>query len=206
MCEMSKLSIRLGGSGRPSADSQRVGNGLGAWLQHAETLHEGMLGVLFHELQERVFLSALRVQNFDAMPGRFGQDVFEQRAIFEIDGCVNVARQITGFEIELLQQGRQKLRGIELAEIFPIEVAPINDSPAAQVEQIHGHLRRFGVPGEDVGVVAFGRGDLLALFHFSERAQQIAIAAGLLVALLLRGALHALLQTAREIVASPFEK
>ena len=125
-----------------------------------------MLGVLFHQFEKGVFLPALRIEDFDAVPGRFGQHVLQQRAIFEINRRMDEARQIAGFEIQLLEQRRQEFGGVELLEVLPIEIAPIHNSAAAKVKKIHGHLWRLGVPGEYVCIVALRRCDFLALFHF----------------------------------------
>ncbi len=108
-----------------------------------------------------MFLPALRIQDLHAMPGFFGQDFLEQLAIFEIHRRMDETRQIGGIEIELLQQRRQKFGGIEFVQVLPVKIAAVHHAPAAQVEQIHGHLRRLGVPCEHVGIVAFGRGDFL---------------------------------------------
>ena len=69
--------------------------------------------VLFDQLQKRMFLPALRIQDFHAMPGRFGEDFLQQRAIFEVHRRVDESRQICRIEIKLLQERRQKLRRLE---------------------------------------------------------------------------------------------
>ena len=68
---MSKHSMRFGGSGKSERGFKRFDNGLRAWLQHAESLHERMLRIFFDEFKKRVFLAALRIQDFHAMPGGF---------------------------------------------------------------------------------------------------------------------------------------
>ena len=104
-----------------------------------------------------------------------GEDFLEQRAILEIHGHVNKARQIGCIEVKLLQQGWQEFRRVKFIEIFPVDIAAVDHSSAAQVEEIDRNLRRFGVPGENIGVVALRSGDFLALFHISEGAKKIAI-------------------------------
>ncbi len=52
-------------------------------------------------------------------PGGIREDFLEQRAILEIHGHVDEARQIGCIEIKLLQQRRQKFGGIEFLEILP---------------------------------------------------------------------------------------
>ena len=104
-------------------------------------------------------------------------------AILEIAQDVNGAGQICGFQIELLQQGGKKLVGIEILKVFPIEIAAIHYAAAANVKEIHGDLRRLGIPGQDIGIVAGCGGDLLALFDLLEGAQEVAVSGGLLVTL-----------------------
>jgi len=72
-------------------------------------------------------------------------------------------------------------------EIFPIEFAAVDDAAGTQVKQICRDERRFGVVGEDVGVVTLGGGDALALFDVFERAEEIAIGGGLFVEFFLGG-------------------
>ena len=105
-----------------------------------------------------------------------------------------------------MSSGGKKFAGIELFQVFPVEIAAVDDAAAAQVKEIHGDLGRLGIPGQHVGVFAFGGGHLLALFDLFERAQQVAVARGLLVALLLGGLRHALAQAGDQIVAAAFEK
>ena len=68
MCEMSKLSMRLGSSGRFSVNLQRFADGLGCRLQHAEALLEGMLRVVLHQIQKRALAAPLRRENFHLVP------------------------------------------------------------------------------------------------------------------------------------------
>ena len=138
--------------------------------------------------------------------GALGENVFEQLAILEIAHDVNGARQIGGFQIELLEHGRKKLVRIEILEVFPIEIAAIDHAAAANVKEVHGDLRRLGIPGQDVGIVAGRRGDLLALFDLLERAQEVAVSGGLFVTLGLGSLDHARAEADQQVVAPPFEK
>src|SRR6185437_10104380 len=120
----------------------------------AKALRERVLRVLFDEFEEGVFLAALRIEDFDAMAGGLRQHIFEKGAIFEIHRRVNVAREIGGVEIKLLEQRGEKFGGIECIELLPVKIATVDDAAAAQMEEIGGDLGRFGVPGEHVGIVS----------------------------------------------------
>ncbi len=148
----------------------------------------------------------LRIQNFHAVANFFGEHFFEQLAVLEFHGRVNEARDVRGVEVELIEQRRKKFRWLKIFEIFPVEIAAIDDAAAAQVKDVDGDLRRLGVPGDDVGVVTIGRGNFLALVHFFQSFQQVAIAGGLFEALFVRRQFHALFEAAREIVAAAFEQ
>jgi hypothetical protein len=88
MWEMSKHSIRFGGSGKPSAASR------------ASTI-DSLLGVLLDEFEERVFLATLGIQDFHAMAGLFGQHFFKKFTVFKTEGCVDKPRKIFCVEIKL---------------------------------------------------------------------------------------------------------
>jgi hypothetical protein len=83
--------------------------------------------------------------------------------------------------------------------ILPEKLAAVHDPPVAEMEQIYGHQRRFGVDGHDVGVVAGSRGHFLALIHFFDRGKQVAQRGRALEFELLRRLLHAELQLARQV-------
>src|ERR1700733_5558355 len=101
-----------------------------------------MLRILFDQFEEVVFLSALWIGNLHTMLGLLAEDLFEDLALFEVNRRVDATRKIRSIEVELLQQGRKKLRGVELFLVFPVKVSPVHHAPAANVKQIHGHLRR----------------------------------------------------------------
>ncbi len=77
-------------------------------------------------------------------------------------------------EIDLLQQRGEELRLVEFVLVFPEEFAAVHDLAVAQVEQVERHQRRLGVAGEDIDVVALGRGHLLPFFHLFHGRQQVA--------------------------------
>src|SRR5215472_19375656 len=109
----------------------RLGDRFRTGLQYAEALDEGMLGVLFDQFKEGVFLPALWVQDFDAMARVLAQNIFQQRALLEPYRHVYVARQIGGIEVKLLEKGSEKFGGIECVEIFPVEITPVDHPSAA---------------------------------------------------------------------------
>ena len=96
--------------------------------------------------------------------------------------------------------------GSKFVELFPEEFAAIDDAAAAEVEKIGGDERGFGVVGEDVGVVALGGGDALALFDVFERAEEVAIGGGLFEEFLFGGGGHALFEAFDQVAALAVEK
>ena len=88
---------------------------------------------------------------------------------------------------------------VEFRLVLPEEFAPVHDLAVAQVEQVERHQRRLGIRGEDVDIVALGRGHLLALVHFFHGGEQVAQRRRLFEARLLGGLLHALAQTGGQI-------
>ena len=81
-----------------------------------------------------MFLAALRSENFHAVAGLFGQNFFDERAIFEIHRGMDVAREIARIEIQLLDQRGQKFLRIKFFQVFPVKIAAIHDFATAQVE------------------------------------------------------------------------
>src|SRR5579871_3088179 len=90
--------------------------------------------------------------------------------------------------------------------VFPIEFATVDDTAAAQVEEICGDEGRLGVVGENVGVIALGGSDALALFNVLQCAKEVAICGGLFEEFFFRGGGHALFETLDEIVAATIEE
>src|SRR5260221_3538491 len=135
-----------------------------------------------------------------------GEKFFEQFPVFKFFGDVNSFRKIFGFEVKLFQKSGNKFRWMKFFEIFPIELAAIDDAASTQVEEIRSDERRLGVVSEDVGVVTLGGGDALALFDVFERAEEIAIGGGLFVEFFLGGGCHALFETFYEVVAAAIEE
>ena len=95
MCEMSKLSIRLGRLGKPERGFERLRDGRRDGLQHAKALNEGMLRVLFDQFEEvrvsgRAAGSEISTRCL-ACSVRTSSSSF---ALFEIHRRVDVARQI----------------------------------------------------------------------------------------------------------------
>src|SRR5690348_17996750 len=135
------------------------------------------------------------------MAGAIGERFFEEFAIFKLDGDVDGFWEIGGVEVELLEQRRDEFVGVEFIEVFPEKFAAIDDAAAAQVEEIRGDERGFGVEREDVGVVTLGLGDALALFDVFERAEEIAIGGGLLEEFFFGGSGHALFERFDEVAA-----
>src|SRR5690242_17896488 len=202
----------LGRSGKIESGFERVGNGLGIGLEDAEALLERVARVFLDQIEEGMLGAALGGGDFHAAIGQiesggaFGENFFKQRAVFEIAHDVNGAGKISRVEIELLEHGREEFVGIEFFLVLPVEIAAVNDAAGANVEEIHGDLRRFGIPGEHVGIVAGGGSDFLALFDLLESAQEIAVTGGLLVALVFGSLGHARAEADQKIVTPAFEE
>ena len=154
----------------------------------------------------KALAAALRREDFDFVAGAFGENFFEEFPFFKIVRNVNCFGKIFGFEIELLQQRGNKFGGMKFFEFFPIKFAAIHNAAGAQVEEIRGNERRFGVVGKNIGVVALRGGNALAFFDVFERAEKIAIGGGLFVEFFFCGGGHALFEAFDEIVAAAFEK
>src|SRR5438309_6628950 len=73
----------------------------------------------------------------------------------------------------------------DFGQVFPEELPSIDHLAATHVKQIHCHHAVLVVIAENVGIIAFGGGDALALLQLLHCGNQIAITRGALV--LLRG-------------------
>ena len=78
-------------------------------LQDAEALDVGLLGVLAGEIDEGAFFSALRDGDLDAMAGALGEQGGKGFAVVEIDGDEDGARDVLLVDVELLEQGAERL-------------------------------------------------------------------------------------------------
>src|ERR1022692_1586030 len=153
-------------------------NGARGGLQYAETRVETVLGVGLHQVEHGLLLAALRRVNLDLAVALFRKQLFQRLAIFEIHGNVNDRGHVAFVEIDLLQQRGKELRLVVLLLILPEVFAAVHDLAIAQVEDIQRHQRRLGVDGENIDIVALGRGHLLALVEFLHGGQQVAQRAG----------------------------
>src|SRR5258707_6361749 len=169
-------------------------DGARVWLQNAETLVVGLLGVSAGEIDEFALVSALRNGDVDARgPSTFAgelfaEGLFEFFAVLEIYRDVDVARHVGLREVELLDKGGEEFSGMEgigggtggdarlsivwfvlvrreFGEFFPEKFAAVEDFSAPHVEQVHGQHPIFVVIAEDVGVVAFYGGYTLLLLE-----------------------------------------
>ena len=121
-------------------------------------------------------------------------------------------RHILLVQVNLLQQRGKELSRFEaggadhVAQVFPEELALVDDLAAAHVEQVHRQHLVFVVIAEDVGIVALNGGDALLLVQQLDGRDEIAILGRQFVLLALGCGRHALLQRARQIGAAAFEK
>ena len=124
-----------------------------------------------------------------------------------------------GLRLEILRQAQDGLWGTrhlwhghvsqiyEFREIFPEELAAIDDFAAAHVEEVDGQAAVFEVISEDVCVVALlGGGDALLLLQLVHGGELVAQARGGFKLLGLGGGNHARGQRALEFALPAFEK
>ena len=88
-------------------------------FHYSETLVVGLLGVVAGEINEFALFSALRNGDVDARGSSafagelLAERFFEFFAVFEVDGDVDVARDIRLRQIELLDEGGEEFAGME---------------------------------------------------------------------------------------------
>ena len=109
-------------------------------------------------------------------------------------------------QVDLFEQGREKLRLVEFDLIFPEHLAAVHNLAVPQVKEVQRDQRRLGVAGEDIHVVPLGGRHFLALLHFLHGGQQIAQGGGLLEARLRGRGFHARPQAARQVAMAPVQK
>ena len=206
MCEMSKHSMRAGGSGSASVVLQGFLDGARGWLHHAEARVEAVFGVVLHQVEQGFLLAPLRGVDLHLAVALFREQFLERLAVFEIHRNVNGCRDVLLVEIDLFEQRREELRLVELRLVFPEELAPVHDLAVAQVKQVERHQRRFGIRSENVDVVALGGGHLLALFDLFDGGEQVAQRRGFLEAHFVRCALHAPPQGRSQVAVPPFQE
>ena len=165
-----------------------------------------MLRVFLHQIEERALLPSLRRQDFHPVPRPVRKCCLQQFAVLEIHRYVHRLRQVFRFQIKLLQKRRHEFLGLELVQIFPIKLPAVHHAPSAQVKQICRNLRRFGVKGQHVRVVALRARNFLPLFDVFKGAQKVAVRRGLLEPLFARRRRHAPFEAFHQVVTPSFEK
>src|SRR5438876_12101633 len=77
----------------------------------------GLLGIGASKIDERTLVSALGYKDVDAGAAGIldlvGQQFFEHLAIFKFDRHINISRYVGLTDVELLEQRRKKLTGME---------------------------------------------------------------------------------------------
>ena len=91
-------------------------------------------------------------------------------------------------------------------EIFPEEVAPVDDLAAAHVEQVDGQHLVFVVKAEDVGVFVVGGGDALLILHLVDGDDLVAQAGGGFELHVGGGGLHTFGELLLELLGAAFEE
>src|SRR5712692_11748742 len=95
---------------------------------------------------------------------------------------------------------------MEVFDVLPEKLPPVNRAAPAQVEQVHGHQVPVLVEPEDIHVLAAGGGHFLPLAELFDGPDQVAVAPGLLVLLSLGAAYHALVEVAYQVAFPALEK
>src|ERR1700687_2070055 len=217
--EISKLSMRRGGSGSPRACSSASTMAFELGFRTRNRCSKEWRAFFSTSLRKACLAPRCGIRISTRLRGgprvvarslvicrSRAENFLQDCAVLEIHRHVDGARQIRGVQIELFEQRRQKFSGFKCFQVFPVEIAPVHDAAAPQMEKIDGHQRRLGVPCENVCIIARGGGDFLPLLNFGERAQKIAVGASLFVALGIRSLLHAGLETFYQVVAAAFEE
>ena len=167
-----------GGSGEVEGVFEGVGDGLGGGFEDAEAGFKAVFGVGFGEVEESFFFAALGGADFDAAAAFFGEEFGEGFAVFKVVGDVDDERDVALVEVDLLEEGGEEFGGVEVEAVFPVELAAVDDAAVADVKEVDGEERGFGVVGEDVDVVAVGGGHFLGLGHFLDGDEVVAEAGG----------------------------
>ena len=191
---------------QPQSGFQRLGNGLGFRFHDAEALLKGVARIFFHQLEQSALLPALRGENLHAPAAAFGENLLQRLAILEIERHMQKPRLVSGIKIDLLQQRGHEFLRLENLLVFPVEITAIDHAPAAQVKKIDGYQRRLGVPGQHVGVIAFGGSHFLAFVEVLQGAYQVPQRCRLFVHFAAGGLLHAALKTEQQVVSPAFQK
>lgn len=96
--------------------------------------------------------------------------------------------------------------GVEVGEVFPEEVAAVDDFAGAHVEEVDGEHLVFEVEAEDVGVVVVGGGDALFVLGLVDGDDLVAEAGGELELHVFGGGFHAGREELFELLGAAFEE
>ena len=88
-------------------------NGFARGLEDAEALRVGLLGVLAGEVDEGSLFSALRDGDLDAVAGALGEQSGQGFAVVEVDRHEDGAGDVVLVDVELLEEGREHIAGVE---------------------------------------------------------------------------------------------
>ena len=118
MGDVEALDAR-GEFGKHERVGERFLNGFARWLEDAEALDVGLLGVLPGEVDERAFFTALRDGNFDAVVDAFAEERGEGFAIVEVDGDEDGAGDVVLVDVELFEEGGEDLPASKAGSSLP---------------------------------------------------------------------------------------
>ncbi len=200
MFDMSNDSMRSGSSGSSKDFLQLLKYSLGVRALDAKPLIEIQAGVLFDKIDEVALDALLRHDDVDAAAALFGEVLFEQLAVLEIDRHMGLSRRVVAHGVVLLERLPHERAGVErVAEVFPEELAFADNFALAHGKERERELPALAVIAERVDVFVRHNHHLLLLPELLYGAQLVAVARGRLEAQLVGGARHALLEVGFEV-------
>ena len=116
------------------------------------------------------------------------------------------ALEVGASVVGVVGAGQGFVGGFELREVFPEEVAAVDDFAAAHVEEVDGEHVLFVVEAEDVGVFVVGGGDALLVLHLVDGDDLVAQAGGELELHVVGGLVHAGGEARFELAGLAFEE
>src|SRR5262249_687770 len=182
----------------------------------AERREPGPLRALLREpsLERLPRVFARHLEPGAPVPGRARDDAHRllrvvAQAGLELDGVELLARdderRYRPLQVMLRDERGDDLPGFALFRVLPRKTAVGELQPAADHHQVDARDAFLADRGDDVHVDVVAGICVLALAHFRERLDLVAVDRGLFVSLVVRRALHSVLQALQRRVAAPLE-
>jgi hypothetical protein len=99
--------------GKHEGVGERFLDGFPGRLEDAEALDVGLLCILSGEVHKGTFFAALGDGDFDTVVDAFAEESSEGFAVIEVDGDKDGAGDVVLIDVELFEEGREDLAGIE---------------------------------------------------------------------------------------------